>query len=559
VCYTYLGSCTDKAGNLADSATVSGINIDKTAPSISGAPDRAANAFGWYNADVTVSFSAADALSGLLASSDPTTLGEGAGQSVLGTATDLAGNVATYTVAGINIDKTAPNITAQRDTAANAFGWNNTAVSSSYAASDGLSGLLSPASASGNFLFAAEGAGQSHLFTVTDLAGNSASAIVSNVNIDLTAPTLNAHRDTPANAFGWNNTNVLTSYTAGDALSGLDSPASGSFTFTADGANQSHTYTVTDKAGNATSYTIANVNIDRVAPVLTLPGNIVTAPNNAAGAIVNYISSGADALSGVASFTKTPGSGSLFAVGTTLVNATLTDKAGNTVTGTFNVTVQSAGVGSDGNLWILAPGCGANITVDANNRSSIRVTGAGAAAAGPFALAPGKRVVVIGTACADTITVNGSVDAELRGLAGNDTLTGGAANDVIDGGAGADNLVGAAGDDVLYGGDDASASTGGDRLVGAAGNDILIAVRVSDSSFTELDSLRTLWMSRVQGIGNYSLDDDGASADDGSDMLTGSAGADWFIIGHDDKITDLGNAKKSLSTGWVGDDYVEII
>src|SRR6185503_19081738 len=117
-----------------------------------------------------------------------------------------AGNVATYTVAGINIDKTAPNISAQRNTAANGFGWNNTSVASSYAASDGLSGLLSPAN--GSFAFTAEGAGQSHLFTVTDLAGNSASAIVSNVNIDLTAPTLSAHRDTPANAFGWNNTNV---------------------------------------------------------------------------------------------------------------------------------------------------------------------------------------------------------------------------------------------------------------------------------------------------------------------------------------------------------------
>src|SRR5439155_25036881 len=106
---------------------------------ISGSADRAANANNWYNADVTVSFSGSDPLSSLLSVSSPTTLSEGAGQSVIGTATDKAGNSATFTVAGINIDESAPTISAQRDTAANAYGWNNTNVGSSYAAADALS------------------------------------------------------------------------------------------------------------------------------------------------------------------------------------------------------------------------------------------------------------------------------------------------------------------------------------------------------------------------------------------------------------------------------------
>ena len=54
--------------------------------------DRAANAAGWYQDDVTVSFSATDALSGVASTSEPKVLGEGAGQSATGTAKDVAGN-----------------------------------------------------------------------------------------------------------------------------------------------------------------------------------------------------------------------------------------------------------------------------------------------------------------------------------------------------------------------------------------------------------------------------------------------------------------------------------
>jgi hypothetical protein len=169
-------------------------------------------------------------------------------------------------VSGVNIDKTAPLISAQRDTLANAFGWNNTAVQSSYTASDALAGLLSPATGSHTFAF--EGAGQSHTFTVTDLAGNSSSATISNVNIDSTAPVIVAQRDTAANAYGWNNTDVLSSYSASDALAGLLSPATGAFTFGAEGANQSHTFTVTDLAGNSASATVSGINIDKTAPTI---------------------------------------------------------------------------------------------------------------------------------------------------------------------------------------------------------------------------------------------------------------------------------------------------
>ena len=96
------GTAVDNAGNSAtDTADVS---IDQTKPTISGAPDRAPNANDWYAADVTVSFSCADPLSGVASCSSPTTLGEGANQSVTGNVTDNADNEDSATVSDLNID-----------------------------------------------------------------------------------------------------------------------------------------------------------------------------------------------------------------------------------------------------------------------------------------------------------------------------------------------------------------------------------------------------------------------------------------------------------------------
>ena len=69
-----------------------------------------ANASGWNNTDVTVSFSCADALSGVDGCSTPLTLAtEGLAQVVSGSVSDLAGNTASTSVS-LNIDKTAPQV-----------------------------------------------------------------------------------------------------------------------------------------------------------------------------------------------------------------------------------------------------------------------------------------------------------------------------------------------------------------------------------------------------------------------------------------------------------------
>jgi len=336
---------TDQAGNTASFA-ISNVNIDKTAPSISAQRDTAPNANGWNNGDVLSSYSASDGLSGLdsPATGGFTFTGEGASLSHTFTVFDLAGNSASATVSGVKIDRTAPSINANRTPAANANGWNNSNVTATYNASDALAGLDAASPATGSHLFSAELAGQSFTFSVTDLAGNSASATISNVNIDKTAPSISAQRDTPANAYGWNNTDVLSSYTASDGLSGLDSLATGGFTFSSEGNNQSHVFTVADKAGNSASATVSGVKIDKTTPVVAVTG-VSNSAVYTLGTVPPAGCSTTDPLSGVLASAALSTSGAVPpGVGTITAScAGATDKAGNAASTTsVTFTVQFA-------------------------------------------------------------------------------------------------------------------------------------------------------------------------------------------------------------------------
>jgi hypothetical protein len=90
-------SCSDKAGNSA-SATVNGINIDKTAPVANATVSPAANSSGWNNSNVTVNFGWSDALSGLgTCTATQSVTEEGPDKSVSATCEDKAGNSFTAT------------------------------------------------------------------------------------------------------------------------------------------------------------------------------------------------------------------------------------------------------------------------------------------------------------------------------------------------------------------------------------------------------------------------------------------------------------------------------
>lgn len=152
-----------------------------------------------------------------------------------------------------------------------------------------------------------------------------------------------------------------------------------------------------------------------------------------------------------------------------------------------------------------------------------------------IAMANIDEIHVWGLGGNDTIDVRAlNLNTFIDGGAGNDVLTGGVADDVIIGGDGNDTITGGAGNDVLIG------AAGNDRIVGCAGNDILVAGNLkSDLTLAMLRAISSAW-NQSQNVTTDMVDDflDEVEADIDSDKLTGSAGADLFLIDTRDSITD---------------------
>lgn len=279
-------SATDRAGNTG-SITVDGIKIDKTPPVLS-ASRTPANANGWNNADVTVSFACADNVSGMAtcpATEIVTT--EGANQIVLGIANDLAGNEASLSMTGINIDRTPPTITANALPAANAAGWRNSIVEVSFDCSDALSGIVECPPATS---LATEGLVQSASGTVLDLAGNSASATAADINIDWTPPSITAVTSASPDAFGMYDPGLTVSYVCSDALSGVETCPTDD-TFIDFGLDQDADGTAMDMAGNTAGATVVGIDVGR--PVITPAAGLSTDEGFLIDAVLANVSSSA--------------------------------------------------------------------------------------------------------------------------------------------------------------------------------------------------------------------------------------------------------------------------
>ena len=135
------GTAIDVAGN-TESATVADINIDKTAPTLSGArrrPARTAN--GWYNGDVTIHWTCSDALVGHRRHlpgrrHDHRAKAPASRASRVGEPTRPGNTTNATSSPAVNIDRTAPIDIATAPPA-----WNNTDVTVNLSASDALSGV----------------------------------------------------------------------------------------------------------------------------------------------------------------------------------------------------------------------------------------------------------------------------------------------------------------------------------------------------------------------------------------------------------------------------------
>ena len=322
------GSCSDKAGNSA--AGSFSFEYDATAPTITFVSRTPANADGWNNGDVTVTWSCTDSASGVVSAAVRQTVGsEGSNESTTGTCTDNAGNVSHDTVTGIRIDKTPPDVSATPAREADGNGWYNHALTVTWSATDALSGGVTcdaPQTYNGPDI-----ASQTLTGSCTDAAGNSADASFT-VKYDSTAPAIAFEGRTTPNGNGWNDTAVTLTWDCTDGGSGA-ADATVSHTLLSDGARQSSTGTCTDLAGNSVSDTQNGIDIDTTGPVVTPRPS---APANANGwhaAPFTVTWDGSDAGSGIASCSSDSSISAETANAT--AQGTCTDLAGNSTTADY--------------------------------------------------------------------------------------------------------------------------------------------------------------------------------------------------------------------------------
>lgn len=251
---SFTGHVTDNAGN-TNFAMLDNIDVDLVLPTISAAMDRSADSVtGWFNASAgapTVEFTCEDTgSSGLVSCPSDYLFGEGADQSHSGTAYDKAGNNASAGVTNVDVDTIAPSISASVSPARPASGWWNIASGApkiSFTCSDATSGIVGACPSDHTF---GEGENQLYSHTIQDNAGNSAAAGATDIDVDLTAPSL-TWSGNPANGGSYDFGYVPTEPTcsAADTLSGPNGCTVGGY---GNGVG-SHTMTATanDKAGNS--------------------------------------------------------------------------------------------------------------------------------------------------------------------------------------------------------------------------------------------------------------------------------------------------------------------
>lgn len=240
---------------------------DGTAPVVAGTPDREPNENGWYNSDVAISWSVADPEPSSGAPSQPpetVASQEGVHVYTSNPSCDPLNNCAAGNLE-LKIDKSAPEITYVLSPAPNAQGWNNDAVTVTFACSDTTSGVASCSEP--ETVNATDGM---YVITgsATDKAGNISGVNVF-VSLDITSPTVTQMVWPAANSYGWHNTDVTITPTCEDLLSNIQN-CSAAVTLTTDGTNQIIGSAATDNAGNTTAAS-ATINIDKTAPTLGTP------------------------------------------------------------------------------------------------------------------------------------------------------------------------------------------------------------------------------------------------------------------------------------------------
>ena len=271
------------------------------------------------------------------------------------TVTDAAGNSSTATQLVTVVDNTNPTITAP----ANVTVGTNSGCTA-------VNVVIGSASTSDNCTVATVVNNAPVVFplgvttvtwTVTDAAGNTASATQTVTVQDLTAPTIVA----PANL------TVPVAANCQSTVSNLGNPVVTDNCSVASTVNNAPatfpigtttvTWTVTDAAGNAATATQQITVVDQVAPVITAPATVTVSTNSGCTA-TGVVLGNAIATDDCTVQSVTNNAPTAFPVGNTTVTWTATDAAGNSASATQTIIVID-----NTNPTITAP---ANVTVNAN-------------------------------------------------------------------------------------------------------------------------------------------------------------------------------------------------
>ena len=177
--------------------------------------------------------------------------------------------------------------------------------------------------------------------SATDLASNEAQGAFNVIVQDTTAPVLALPADLVEEATGPGGAAVSFTASASDLVNGdvpvICDPASGS-TFAL--GDTEVTCEAEDNAGNIATGTFMVTVQDTTPPELTLPEDMTEEATGPDGAAVSFDATATDLVDGTVTVECNPESGTTFALGTTTVECSATDVAGNTAAGSFSVTVE---------------------------------------------------------------------------------------------------------------------------------------------------------------------------------------------------------------------------
>ena len=352
------GTCTDVAGNISAS-TMFGLQYDATGPTVAATPARGADANGWYNHALSVSYSGTDAFSGGVSCVSARTYSgpDDATASVTGSCTDKAGNTTSKTF-GLKYDATTPSVSATPARTPDSNGWYNRALNVTVAGADGTSGV---ASCAGTQTYDGPDSGSASVTgSCLDNAGNVGTVSLP-IKYDSTPPTAAGGPGRGPDANGWYNHAVSVGFSGADATSGVDTCTQTTYSGPDNGA-ASVSGTCTDKAGNRSATATFALEYDATGPSVTATPARQPDANGWYNHALAVSFSGVDATSGMDSCAaaKTYSTDSAAAT----VSGTCTDKAGNTGTGSFalkyDATAPTAVAGTrgrspDSNGWYNHP------------------------------------------------------------------------------------------------------------------------------------------------------------------------------------------------------------